>query len=351
MFKNATPRQVSIFIAFAVSLFIFLFFLSMSVSSWPQTTLGSAFLASFLSFVFTLVIGEFAILRFVYRRIKPIYKIIYSLKSPVKNKSIHLNPENDAIQEVEKEVYRWIVKRKNEIEQMKRMEKFRKEFLGNVSHELKTPLNNLYGLLETLIDGGINDPNVNLTYLKKALNNTERLSAIIKDLSDISAIENGQITLQKEDFSIYDLTREVISYFNEKASQKNIKLDFKKGADKDFQVNADKNRIRQVLSNLIENAINYSYKGCHVQIGFYDMEDKILVEVTDNGPGIAREHLDRLFERFYRIDPARSRENGGSGLGLAIAKHIIEAHDQIIHVRSTVGVGSTFGFTLSKSLK
>jgi two-component system phosphate regulon sensor histidine kinase PhoR len=246
-----------------------------------------------------------------------------------------------------KEVIKWARDNKMEIEQLKKLADFRKEFLGNVSHELKTPIFNIQGYIHTLIDGAINDPEVNTRFLKKAAKSADRLSDLVADLLAISQLESGELTMEKERFDMTALVKDVY----EQLSNKKVHLIIKEGCNIPFYVNADKYRIRQVLVNLVSNSIKYGKQDGTTTAAFYDMDENILIEVADNGPGIDQEHLNRIFERFYRIDKSRSRESeeGGTGLGLAIVKHIIEAHRQTVNVRSNLGEGTTFGFTLQKA--
>ena len=243
----------------------------------------------------------------------------------------------------------WARSQANEIEQLRKLEAFRKEFLGNVSHELKTPIFNIQGYIHTLLDGAIDDPEVNIRFLKKAGKSLDRLSDLVEDLISISQLETGQLKMEMEKFDIHALCVDIYEALEMRAGEKGIELTFKEGCDKPFWVYADKARIRQVLVNLIVNSVKYGKQGGRTLISFYDMDENILIEVADNGEGIEAVHLPRLFERFYRVDRHRSREEGGSGLGLAIVKHIIEAHNQTINARSKVGSGTTFGFTLRKA--
>jgi two-component system phosphate regulon sensor histidine kinase PhoR len=242
----------------------------------------------------------------------------------------------------------WADDKAREIAELKQMEQYRREFIGNVSHELKTPIFNMQGYLHTLIDGGIHDDKINLDYLYKAAGNLDRLNNIVEDLESISLLESGSLEMEMRKFDIHELAQQVFESLEMQADSNDIELGFKKGCDKSTMVVGDHERIRQVLTNLVSNSIKYGRENGKTQVGFYDMDENVLVEISDNGIGIDKEHLSRLFERFYRIDKSRSRHQGGTGLGLAIVKHIIEAHDQTIHVRSTPGVGSTFGFTLRK---
>jgi two-component system phosphate regulon sensor histidine kinase PhoR len=228
------------------------------------------------------------------------------------------------------------------------MEVYRREFLGNVSHELKTPLFNLQGFILTLMDGGIHDPNVNVDFLEKSQKNIERMITIVEDLEVISRLETGEATPLLSNFSITVLVREVMEFLEPQASERNIKLMFAAEYNDNMMIRADKEKIRTVLTNLILNSVKYGTTGGRTKVSFYDMDENYLIEISDNGVGIEEKHISRLFERFYRVDKHRSRAQGGSGLGLAIVKHIIEAHDQTINVRSAPGVGSTFSFTLKK---
>jgi two-component system phosphate regulon sensor histidine kinase PhoR len=236
-----------------------------------------------------------------------------------------------------------------EITELKKLETFRKEFLGNVSHELKTPIFNIQGYIHTLLDGALRDDAVNVQYLQRAARSAERLSLIVDDLEAISKFESGELILDQRTFDIYDLVKDAYDSNELLAIEKNISLSFKKESEQPFYVYADKERIRQVIVNLVTNSIKYGKEGGSTVTGFSETEENVLVEVTDTGIGMEPKHLPRLFERFYRIDKSRSREAGGTGLGLAIVKHILEAHRQTISVRSTYGAGTSFTFTLKKA--
>ncbi|GIV35010.1 MAG: two-component sensor histidine kinase [Chitinophagales bacterium] len=303
------------------------------------------------TFVISFVLFFYTLEKFIYRKIKLIYKSIYQQKAP---RGAESNGKRDLMNknilgEVEQEVAAWASRQTQEIEMLRQMANFRKEFLGNVSHELKTPIFTIQGYLHTLIDGALDDPQVNKNYLIKASENLERLTNIVHDLEVISQIESNTLLLDMSRFDVVRLIREVVEDMQIKARTKSITITLKEGADQPAYVFADRDRIRQVLNNLIANSIRYGIEGGKTTIGVYDMDENVLVEVSDNGIGIAQEHLPRLFERFYRVDKSRSRELGGTGLGLSIVKHIIEAHGQTINVRSTPKVGSTFGFTLKKA--
>ncbi len=237
----------------------------------------------------------------------------------------------------------------NVIEKLRKQEKHRKDFLGNVSHELKTPIFNIQGYILTLLDGGIDDPSINTLYLKRAEQSVNRMIYIVEDLESIARLESGEFKLKPESFNLLKLMEEVIEYLEMPARKKNIKIGFIKNYNKAIKVKADRKRIEEVMENLIDNTIKYGKPGGKTTIGLTDTGKKILVDITDNGIGIEEMNLPRIFERFYRVDKSRSRESGGTGLGLSIVKHNIQAHEQTITVRSKVNEGTTFIFSLDKA--
>lgn len=255
--------------------------------------------------------------------------------------------DDKSIAAVNDEVIEWAQKRENEIEHLTKLEDYRRSFLGNISHELKTPIFSLQGYIHTLIEGGVYDEAINMKYLKKASKNIERLEKIVDDLEEINQLQSGSITLDIDIFSLRELVHEIFDDLKFMADEEGTELVIDKES-KDYKVAADRNRITQVLLNLVVNAIKYGRSNGKVVLSFYDVEDKVLVEVEDDGPGIEDKHLKHLFDRFYRVDEGRSRKHGGSGLGLSIVKHIMEAHDQRVSARSTIGEGTTLGFTLNK---
>jgi two-component system, OmpR family, phosphate regulon sensor histidine kinase PhoR len=281
--------------------------------------------------------------RFLFYKIKLIYKLITDSKKEINPKDIDDNIEN-----VNQRVIEWAENTKNEIASLKSLEEYRKNYVGNISHELKTPIFTIQGYLHTLIDGGLYDSKINVDFLKKAADNTDRLQNIVEDLEVISKLESGQADLEMIPFDIKDLCEDVADDLTSMAEKKKISIKFKEKSTPITLVNADKNAIRQVISNLLVNSIKYGRDGGVTKIGFHDLETEILCEISDNGIGIDEKHIKHLFDRFYRVDSSRSRKQGGSGLGLSIVKHIIEAHNQTIHVRSTPELGSTFSFTLKK---
>lgn len=287
----------------------------------------------------------FVVRRFVAHRIKPIYQILHSRNA--KSKEIERQHKDLAV-EVRSELESWAEQSANEIARLKENEKYRKEFVGNVSHELKTPLFSIQGYILTLLDGGLEDESINRKYLQKSEANIDRLINIVQDLEEISRLESYNLILDIERFDIIELVRELVESVEIQAAERQITIKLQCTEDDVFYVLADRKRISQVIVNLLTNSIKYGRVNGITKIHFVDIYDKMMIEIEDNGPGMEKSVLPRIFERFYRIDKGRSRSQGGTGLGLAIVKHIIEAHHQTITVRSTVGVGSTFSFTLNK---
>jgi len=350
MLKNATPRQLSIYVAFIIGgvlLACLIFFNLLALINIPWLYI---FMFALITFAVTYVVLIFALRKYIYRKIKLIYKTIHKLK----RQSIAINEntiemDTDVLSKVEQDVSEWAASQEKEMESLRSLEEYRRNFLGNISHELKTPIFNMQGYLYTLLDGGLYDEKISMKYLRRASVNVQRLQTIVEDLEVISQLESGQLSLDLMPFSIRALAEECIDDHVMMAETLNISLSLKPGAESDFTVFADKENIRQVLNNLLANSIKYGSVAGQTKIGFYDMGDNILVEVADNGIGIDKEDLKHVFDRFYRVDKSRSRDIGGSGLGLSIVKHIIEAHKQTINLRSTLTVGSTFGFTLKKA--
>ncbi len=258
----------------------------------------------------------------------------------------YTDEKKPSIEKLKSRIEDFIFERQNEVDHISKLEQYRKEYLGNVAHELKTPIFNIQGYIETLAEGGIYDENINMVYIKRAEKNVARMITIIDDLDAITQLEGGHLVLDIEQFDLRILAKEVIESLELTAKKKNIELKFNREYLNPVYVYADRHRIRQVLVNLLTNSIKYSLENGITEISFIKIKDLVEVFVKDTGIGIAPEHLPRLFERFYRIDKGRSREQGGTGLGLAIVKHIIEAHDSSITVSSKVGMGTTFRFLL-----
>jgi two-component system phosphate regulon sensor histidine kinase PhoR len=340
--KNFSPRQLSLLTAviLSVPISLWIFFLR---PTWHEALLSFAIIFSGSYFLILFIFQ-----RFIYRKIKLIYKFIYQIKASKKEEMYYkyILPQK-SMDEVREDVEAWAQQRRKEIELLKKNESFRKEFLQNLSHEFKTPVFAIQGYVDTLLQGAMENPEVSKNFLEKTGRNVERLAHLIQDLDEISKLERGEIRLNKQNFVIQDLVREAFDSLSIMAEQQNISFNFKKGCEKPFPVHADKEKIRQVVANLIENSIKYGKHGGHVVASVYNTDGQnILVEISDDGMGISEKNLDRIFERFYRGPEGRSRDVQGSGLGLAICKHIIEAHGHNIHVRSKQDVGTTVGFTL-----
>jgi two-component system phosphate regulon sensor histidine kinase PhoR len=340
--KNLSPQQLSLTTALILALPISLAIYLLQPLWWiPLLALVIIFMGSYWLILFM-------VQNFVYRKIKLIYKLIYQTKASKREEFYYKNilPQ-ESIDEVSEDVEDWAQQRRAEIEVLRQNEAYRKEFLQNLSHELKTPIFAIQGYVDTLLNGALENPQVNKKFLTSTSRNIDRLVNLVDDLDEISKLERGEQLLLKTNFVIQDLVKDVFDSLAIKAEEKQIRLGIKKGCEVPLSVHADQEKIRQVFINLVDNAIKYGKQNGMIEASFYSIDGKrVLIEISDDGTGIAEEHLGRIFERFYRTDLARSRKIGGSGLGLAICKHIIEAHQQVIHVRSTIDVGTTFGFTL-----
>ena len=340
--KNLSPQLLSFITALIISTVNALMSLVFRPEWYiPLIVFGVTFIIIYYLYHYTLQ-------RFIYRKIKLIYKFIYQTKATKKEEFFYetILPQK-SIDEVSVDVARWANQKKDEIDMLRANEQFRKEFLMNLAHELRTPIFSVQGYVDTLLGGALEDPNVNKKFLGNAAKSVERLARLVDDLDEISKLESGRIPIVQETFVMQELVQEVYEEMQLRAAEKNVQLEIKKGTERPISVNADKTKIRQVLVNLIENAIKYGPENATITTGVYEIDGKhVFTEVSDEGPGIAEEHLPRIFERFYRADRSRSRAIGGTGLGLAIVKHIIEAHGQTVNVRSKLGVGSSFGFTL-----
>lgn len=281
--------------------------------------------------------------KFINDRLKVLYRSIRKGKI-TKDKDLTFKMNDEVFAEAEKATKIWAEERHVEISKLQEQEEYRREFLGNLAHELKTPVFSIQGYILTLLDGGLEDEKVNRMFLERASLSVDRMVNLLEDLDEITKMEANRFKLDLKNFNIRDLVKEVVESLELKANEKNIRLSYPK--ESPLIVHADRAKISQVLVNLINNSINYGNEGGRTNVRFYEMNDLILIEISDNGPGIDENHLPRLFERFYRVEKSRTRNEGGSGLGLAIAKYIIESHKQSITVRSTVGLGSTFAFSL-----
>ncbi|MGN6617110.1 MAG: sensor histidine kinase [Ilyomonas sp.] len=340
--KNFSPNQLSAFTALILSIPIGLGFYVVS------DTLAVAGIAAGITFFGSYLLIRSVLQRFIFRKIKLIYKFIYQTKASKKEEMYYkyILPQK-SIDEVREDVEKWAQQKRAEIEALKNLEAYRKEFLQNLAHELKTPIFAIQGYVETLLQEEEDKGSLNKKFLENTSRNVHRMVNLVNDLDEISRLESGMQALNKENFIIQDLIKEVYDSLSIKSHNKNITTSIKKGCEAPVQVYADKEKIRQVITNLVENAIKYGKTDGHVVASIYKMDENyVLTEISDDGMGIAEEHLPRVFERFYRTDQGRNRDGRGTGLGLAICKHIIEAHDQVIHVRSKTDVGTTVGFTL-----
>ena len=302
-------------------------------------------LISLIIFGLSFLILQLRVRKLFFERIRQIYEDLeFETDSLIKT-----SPIDSEMNSLSKDLEEFVKLKRTEIETLKKEGIYRKEFVGNVAHELKTPLFSVQGYISNLLDGAMDDKELLKKYLKRAEKSVDRLTFIIKDLDLITQLESSMLKLKFTLFDIVKLTKEIIEDLEISASKRNIKIIFKKNYDKQILVEADKNRIEQVITNLVTNSINYGSEKGTTEISFESNVEKIIVKVNDNGEGISEENMPRLFQRFFRVDESRSRSQGGSGLGLAIVKHIIDAHNENIYVQSTVGVGSEFSFSLKKS--
>jgi two-component system phosphate regulon sensor histidine kinase PhoR len=347
--RNLAPGTWMLINSISIVLLLSFLYIISSIFLNAEIHYGALLITDAGVFLLSFFIYKYIVEKFIYNRIKLIYKTIHTLKIPRGENTIELDLNKDIISDVNREVITWAHDKKMEIEELKKLEIYRREFIGNVSHELKTPLFNIQGYILTLLDGALKDPVINREYLLRTEKNIERMISIVEDLEAISRLETGELTLTVSHVNIVEMTKEVMELLETKAKRKGIHLFFREEYSKPMYVHADKERIQQVLINLIDNSIKYGKENGRTKVSFYDMDENLLIEISDDGIGIEKKDITRVFERFYRVDKSRSREQGGSGLGLAIVKHIIEAHGQTINVRSQPGVGTTFSFTLKKA--
>ncbi|CAI8215243.1 MAG: Alkaline phosphatase synthesis sensor protein PhoR [Formosa sp. Hel1_33_131] len=335
-FSMVTALFITGIHTFLLSIFLYMFY---------EIDLSFLFYWFVSSYIFTFFILHLRLETFVFNSIKSIYRDLTLLESASFNQS----PITTDMASLSKEIDSYAKNKKLELEALKIREEYRKEFIGNVSHELKTPLFTVQGYISTLIEGAADDPKIRDKYLKRADKGVDRLIYIVKDLDMITKLEVGDANLTIETFNILETITNVFDLLEIKAEKKNISLLLDKDYPAPVMVHADRDRIQQVLSNLVVNSIKYGHQNGTTEISVEVLNsEKMIVRVTDNGEGVEAKHLTRLFERFYRVDKSGSREEGGSGLGLSIVKHIIEAHDEKIYVESKFGIGSEFSFTLQK---
>jgi len=338
-YKFAIKSSIYISLFVAALLFLFNYFLI-------HTNYFYLLIIVLFVLLFSFLVLQFRVEKFIYRRVKKIYDDV----SLLENSSFKNQPITTDFKTLSQEVQKFARDKKLEIETLKIREEYRREFLGNVSHELKTPLFTVQGYLSTLLDGAMHDKNIQEKYLQRAEKGVERLIYIVKDLDLITKLEIGEIHLEKTEFDIVNLIQNVFELLEMKAAKKDISLTFDTKYSEPILVYADQEKIQQVVTNLVVNSIKYGKKRGTTEVGIENLvNNKIIVRITDNGEGIEKKHISRLFERFYRVDKSGARSEGGSGLGLAIVKHIIEGHNEKIYIESEFGVGSEFSFTLEKA--
>lgn len=344
MSSERTPkdvaRQSSVFIGVLSSVAVLVVLsVSNSLNLWAISIIVGVVLEELSYFVI-----YNAIEKYIDHRIQILYKTISKVKG---GGDLTINMDEDVVELANQDVMEWAEGQIEEINLLRETDSFRKDFIGNLAHELKTPLFNIQGFILSLLEGGIDDPEINRKFLSKAEKNIDRMTSLLEDLDSISKIESGAMNIEMETVDIVELSSEIAENLDRKAKDANVQ--FKIREEEEFNVLCDPNKIGQVLSNLLVNSINYGVENGKTVVRFYDMGDNILIEVADDGIGINEDDLLRIYERFYRVDKSRSRHAGGSGLGLSIVKHIVEAHGGNLHVRSTLGTGTTFSFTLQKA--
>ena len=344
MSSERTPkdvaRQSSVFIGVLSSVAVLIVLrVSHSLNLWAISIIVGVVLEELSYFVI-----YNAIEKYIDHRIQILYKTISKVKG---GGDLTINMDEDVVELANQDVMEWAEGQIEEINLLRETDSFRKDFIGNLAHELKTPLFNIQGFILSLLEGGIDDPEINRKFLSKAEKNIDRMTSLLEDLDSISKIESGAMNIEMETVDIVELSSEIAENLDRKAKDANVQ--FKIREEEEFNVLCDPNKIGQVLSNLLVNSINYGVENGKTVVRFYDMGDNILIEVADDGIGIDEEDLLRIYERFYRVDKSRSRHAGGSGLGLSIVKHIVEAHGGNLHVRSNLGTGTTFSFTLQKA--
>ncbi|MCW2119192.1 sensor histidine kinase [Flavobacterium sp. 7A] len=334
----------SFYISLFTTGFVVLLVALMFSSSFNQL-LWFGLVFSVILFAFSFLVIQYRVERFIYRRVKKIYDDVSLLESS----TLINQPITTDMETLTREVKKFATDKKLEIELLQVREEYRRDFLGNVSHELKTPLFTVQGYISTLLDGAMEDKLIRKKYLRRAEKGVERLIYIVEDLDMITKLEAGDLNLEYSEFDIYELIQNVFDLLEMKAEKKNITMTFDNSTNLPNYVKGDRDRIQQVIENLIINSIKYGKENGTTEVSVVNLtKKKVLVRVSDDGGGIEKQHLPRLFERFYRVNKSGSREEGGSGLGLAIVKHIVEAHKEKIYVESEFGIGSEFSFTLER---
>ncbi len=342
-----TPNQFAFLLATVVAIFFTVFVLVLNYMLEFQVSIVYYLISIIVLWLFSYFIIYYLLEKLISQKIRVLYRTIHNYK--ISKEDFPIDMSQDLLSATEKEVMNWAESNREEIAKLKGQEAFRKEFLGNLAHELRTPIFSIQGYILTLLEGGLEDDKINKEFLKRASKGVDRMTRIVEDLDVITKFESERIKLNIEKADIIQLSEEIIEGVEIYALEKRVKVAFNKNYNVPIDVLCDQDKIGQVLTNLINNAINYSKEGGSIEVRFFDIEDNVLIEVSDDGIGMDEIHLNRIFERFYRVDKSRARNQGGTGLGLAIVKHIVEAHGQSINVRSTKGKGSTFSFTLQKA--
>ena len=335
-------QAIAILLAFFVAL-VTTAFLSLFEEVSRTALLVTFFICLFATYILVYIILEFVI----FREMKTINELLDKLQKdePINAAEIEKN-RLSPFYKIKEDLHQFVVLKEREIDELRKMEAFRKEFIADVSHELKTPIFAAQGFVHTLLDGAVKDKSVRNRFLKKAAKSLDGLDMLVQDLLTLSQIETGEIKMYFEDFDIRFMVEEIFDQFENKADKKKILMEFAPGIPDEVIVHGDWQRINQVMTNLISNAIKYSNEDCRITVNFIPDGANYIISVTDTGEGIPEKDVKRIFERFYRVDKSRSREKGGTGLGLAIVKHILEGHNSRIEVKSILGKGSTFTFRL-----
>ncbi len=343
--KNSKPLVLVLIGSSLIGAFTLLLVLSLelfyNVPIFPALAIPVAI------FLFTFTVFYFFVKKFIHERLSVLYRSIRKGKMNVEI-PFEMSMRKDVIGAAQEETKEWAEQKQTEIIALKEQDKFRREFLGNLAHELKTPVFSIQGYVLTLLEGGLEDDKVNRIFLERAAKAIDRMTHILEDLDTLTKLEVNDLKLEMRPFDIRELAKEVMESLELKAEEKSISLRFSKESAKEAMVKADRGRIAQVFTNILSNSISYGKEGGETIIRFFIVDDLVSIEISDNGPGIEPKHFPRLFERFYRVEKSRNRNEGGSGLGLSIVKHILDSHNQSISVRSTVGIGSTFTFSLDR---
>lgn len=343
--KNSKPLALVLIGSSLIGGFTLILLLILGI--FCSIPVGLHILLPLSTFLFSFAIFYVLVKQFIHKRLSVLYRSIRKGKMNVEG-PFEMSMTKDIIGAAQEATKEWADEKHTEIIALKEQDKFRREFLGNLAHELKTPVFSIQGYVLTLLEGGLEDDKVNRVFLERAAKAIDRMTHILEDLDTLTKLEVNDLKLEMRPFDIRELAKEVMDSLEMKAEEKSITLRFSKESTKETMVKADRGRIAQVFTNILSNSISYGKEGGETVIRFFVVDDLVSVEISDNGPGIEPQHFHRLFERFYRVEKSRNRNEGGSGLGLSIVKHILDSHNQSISVRSTVGIGSTFTFSLDR---